>query len=201
MFSSHSFLLLLHKTGGLKLSFAQAYKLVRISLPAALKLCSVTAVKLSPDKSAKFFSLWRNYRKLNVFVNKVDSDILKQKFINPNGVSSTHVQRGSPAWHLLSGCCIGEFMVIKALTQEQRAKPVWLVSMILCHPLLSLSLSYLLGQPASEERVEVFSVKPHKALKILSLVDLSLIFLLCQFWQMLWLDGITLERRNGALVR
>lgn len=62
---------------------------------------------------------------------------------------------------------------------------------------LPLSPSYLLGEPASEEGVKVFSIKPHKALQILSLVDVSLVLLLCQFWQVLWLDGITLEKRRG----
>lgn len=43
-----------------------------------------------------------------------------------------------------------------------------------------LCLSYLLGEAACEEGVKVFSIEPHKALQILSLVDLSLILLLCQ---------------------
>lgn len=44
-----------------------------------------------------------------------------------------------------------------------------------------ISLSYLLGEPASEEGVKVLSIKPHEALQILSMVDVSLILLLCQF--------------------
>ena len=46
---------------------------------------------------------------------------------------------------------------------------------------LRISASYLLREPASEEGVKVFSIEPHKALQILSLVDLSLVLLLCQF--------------------
>lgn len=46
----------------------------------------------------------------------------------------------------------------------------------------SLTLSYLLCESPSEEGVKVLSIKPHKALKILSLVDLSFILLLCQLW-------------------
>lgn len=45
----------------------------------------------------------------------------------------------------------------------------------------ALPVFYLLGEPAGEEGVKVFSIKPHKALQILSVEDLSLIFLLCQF--------------------
>lgn len=73
---------------------------------------------------------------------------------------------------------------------------MWLLSNILWPCCLSHCLSYLLGEPASEEGVKVFSIKPHKALQILSLVDLSFVLLLCQFWQVLWLNGITLEREE-----
>lgn len=40
---------------------------------------------------------------------------------------------------------------------------------------------YLLGESAGEEGVKVLSIKPHKALQIMSMEDLSLVFLLCQF--------------------
>lgn len=46
---------------------------------------------------------------------------------------------------------------------------------------LQVSLPYLLSEPACEEGVEVFSIKPHKALQILPLVDVSLVLLLRQF--------------------
>ena len=39
--------------------------------------------------------------------------------------------------------------------------------------------SYLLGKPAGEEGVKVLRIKPHEALQILSLVDVSLILLFC----------------------
>lgn len=57
--------------------------------------------------------------------------------------------------------------------------------------------THLLGEAASEEGVKVFSIEPHKALQILSLVDVSLVLLLCQLWQVLGLDGITLETKQG----
>lgn len=42
-------------------------------------------------------------------------------------------------------------------------------------------VSYLLSESASEEGVKVFSIKPHKALQILSLIYMSLVLLLRQF--------------------
>lgn len=48
-----------------------------------------------------------------------------------------------------------------------------------CGPADFLS-THLLGEAASEKGVKVFSIEPHKALQILSLVDVSLVLLLCQ---------------------
>lgn len=64
-----------------------------------------------------------------------------------------------------------------------------------CGPADFLS-TYLLGEAASEKGVKVFSIEPHKALQILSLVDVSLVLLLCQLWQVLRLNGISLETRQ-----
>lgn len=65
-----------------------------------------------------------------------------------------------------------------------------------CHSPADFLSTHLLGEAASEEGVKVFSIEPHKALQILSLVDVSLVLLLCQLWQVLGLDGITLETKQ-----